>query len=183
MANVILGLLLLSPMSLYALGKAFESGISMFYSGSIGSIKRALDGLLAEGSIEVADAEPGPRGKKTYAITPAGRERFDAWLFAEVDDSDAEAGSLARLYFLGFAPRERRVEVLEAIRRRAVVDLAELEGLARVIGEQPVPPEFDELARYGTATLEAGLHAQRAKLEWIDGFLAEERELRDRRPE
>ena len=68
----------------------------------------------------------GPRGKKTYAITPRGRERFEAWLFAEVDESGAESGSLARLYFLGLAPRERRIEVLEAIRRRFLVEECEL---------------------------------------------------------
>lgn len=32
-------------MSLYDLIKAFEAGVSLFYGGSAGSIKRALDGL------------------------------------------------------------------------------------------------------------------------------------------
>ena len=59
MANVILGLLLLAPMSLYDLIKAFEQGISLFYSASSGSIKRALDGLLKKGYIVVADVQPG----------------------------------------------------------------------------------------------------------------------------
>ena len=58
MAHVILGLLLIAPQSLYGLVKAFEAGVSLFYSASSGSIKRALDGLLAQGLIEVASVEP-----------------------------------------------------------------------------------------------------------------------------
>lgn len=46
MANVILGLLMLWPQSLYELTKSFEAGISLFYSASTGSIKRALLSLI-----------------------------------------------------------------------------------------------------------------------------------------
>src|SRR5699024_9765083 len=72
MAHVILGLLMLWPQSLYEPTKHFTAGISLFYSASTGSIKRALDRLIEDEYIAVA-SEHGPRGKKTYEVTPTGR--------------------------------------------------------------------------------------------------------------
>ena len=66
MSHVILGLLMLWPQSLYELTKNFEAGVSLFYSASTGSIKRALDGLLADGRIAV-----GPEGGPCVAKSSA----------------------------------------------------------------------------------------------------------------
>ena len=45
MEYVILGLLMLQPNSVYGIRKAFEQGISMFYSASLGSIQTAVKRL------------------------------------------------------------------------------------------------------------------------------------------
>src|SRR5690606_21348042 len=101
MAHVILGLLLIAPQSLYDLVKSFEAGVSLFYSASSGSIKRALDGLLAQGLIEVASVEPSARGKKVYRVTDSGREEFRSWMTGELAGPDLETAALPRLFFLG----------------------------------------------------------------------------------
>ena len=174
MANVILGLLLLAPMSLYDLIKAFEQGISLFYSASSGSIKRALDGILKKGYIVVADVQPGARGRKTYAITDEGRAAFRAWMLAPVDETDLDAAALARIRALGHLTPDERVMVLEHIRARVARDLAALEEIGTAAQNAPVPDELRNHARYGLATLDYGLMSHRATLEWLDDFLRDE---------
>ncbi|MEE2047557.1 PadR family transcriptional regulator, partial [Nocardiopsis tropica] len=100
MAHVILGLLLIAPQSFYDLIKGFEAGVALFYSASSGSIRRALDSLLARGAIEVASVEPGGRGRKVYRVTGAGREEFRAWMTGDPTGSDLETAALSRLFFL-----------------------------------------------------------------------------------
>lgn len=94
MSHAILGLLMIYPMSLCDLVRGFESGISLFYSASTGSIKRALDRLLAEGHIEVEGAEPGPRGRKVYRVTESGREEFRTWMFGPLEGSSLETAEV-----------------------------------------------------------------------------------------
>lgn len=101
MANVILGLLLLSPMSLYDLLQAFGAGVSLVYSASSGSIKRALDDLVARGLVEVDQVRPGARGRKVHRVNDAGRQAFETWMRSELTEPDSERAVLSRLYFLG----------------------------------------------------------------------------------
>ncbi|GAA2088455.1 hypothetical protein [Actinomadura alba] len=58
---------LIAPQTFYDLIKGFEAGVALFYSASPGSIKRALDTLLARGFIEVASIEAGGRGGRCTA--------------------------------------------------------------------------------------------------------------------
>ncbi len=92
MANVILGLLLLRPMSLYDLVRAFEAGVSLFYSASPGSITRALGGLQSRALVEVDPVQPGTRGRKVYRPTPQGRAVFREWMLTEPAESDTDRG-------------------------------------------------------------------------------------------
>ncbi len=56
MQQVILGLLILhGPLSLYAVQRQFQQGVSLFYSASFGSIQRALKQLAEQGLATVAD--------------------------------------------------------------------------------------------------------------------------------
>lgn len=170
MAHVILGLLLLWPQSLYELTKNFESGVSLFYSASVGSIKRALDRLLADGHIHVESAD-GPRGKKTYAITAAGREEFRCWMLAELTGADFEAAALARAHFLGLLAADERPIVTAHIEERIRWDLARLERLEAQVTTTEVPAGFEEIARFQIATLQYGLTACRTALAWTEAHL------------
>ncbi|MDA2804120.1 PadR family transcriptional regulator [Nocardiopsis suaedae] len=164
MAHVILGLLLIAPQSYYDLIKAFEAGVGLFYSASSGSIKRALDRLLAQGLVEVADAESGGRGRKAYRPTGAGREEFGSWMAAPPTGSDAESGALARLYFLGLLEEAERLPVLRGIEERLEGDLAALQDLDRGLDTRDVPEGLHEVFAYQRATLDYGLAANRFAL-------------------
>lgn len=172
MAHVILGLLLIAPQSLYDLVKSFEAGVSLFYSASSGSIKRALDGLLADGHIEAEPAEGG-RGRKVYRVTDSGRERFHAWMTGE-PTGDLETAALARLYFLGLLPAEHRAPVLARLTASIEAGLAELEGLAQRLASIDIPEHQRDLARYQLATLEYGLGSYRHAQSFFSGLLQRE---------
>ncbi|MFX0539120.1 PadR family transcriptional regulator [Ornithinimicrobium sp. Y1847] len=172
MAFVILGLLLLRPMSLYDLIRAFEKGVSLFYSASSGSLKRALDGLLAKGHVEVDEAV-GARGRKVYRVTDAGRESFRTWMTGELS-GDVETAALSRLFFLGLLDKPERGPVLERIEARLRSDLAALEGLQTQVEQQQVPAELEEVAAYQRAVLDYGLRSHRFALDWFGTLGREE---------
>ncbi|QVQ54022.1 PadR family transcriptional regulator [Spiractinospora alimapuensis] len=167
MANVILGLLLIRQMSLYDLVKGFESGVSLFYSASTGSIKRALDTLLTRGLVEVASVEPGARGRKVYRPTDAGRTEFQAWMRSDLTGSDLEAAVLSRLYFLGLLPAEERAPALRRIITRVEAHLSTLTTIKTQADSSTVPEELRDVATHQLATLDYGISSDRFTLEWF----------------
>lgn len=168
MAHVILGLLLLRPMSLYDLVRAFSAGVSLFYSASAGSIKRALDDLVARGLVDVDEVRPGTRGRKVHRVNAAGRRAFEAWMRSELTEPDAERAALSRLYFLGLLDAAERPGVVERIQRRSQADLARLEDLGREIDGVEVPEEMAEVARFQRLALEWGIASYRSTRAWVD---------------
>lgn len=172
MSHVILGLLLIAPQSLYGLVKAFEMGVSLFYSASSGSIKRALDGLLADGLIEVASTEPAARGKKVYRVTEAGRAEFRSWMTGEPTGPDAEAAALPRLFFLGLLEPAERAPVLRRIIARIESDLDQFVALGQRLRAVDIAAEHRDLATHQFATLDYGISAHRFALAWFRDHLA-----------
>jgi DNA-binding PadR family transcriptional regulator len=165
--HVILGLLLMGDQTLYSLKKQFEAGISLFYSASVGSIKRALDALVAQRLIDMTAAPADPRGKKIYAITSAGRSEFAAWMVAPVAGTDAETTALARTFFLGLLPPDERGAVLRAIIERVEGDLAELRAVAAHLDTLELPAEARDIFTHQRATLDYGIGSHEFALSWF----------------
>lgn len=161
---------MLWPQSLYELTKNFESGVSLFYSASTGSIKRALDRLLADERIAL-ESEDGARGKKVYAITDAGREEFRRWMLDGAFGGDSETAMLARTYFLGLLPEGDRPVVASHIRDRIRRDVGRLEQLQAQLPEVSVPEGLEDVAKYQLATLQYGLATGRTALAWAEQHL------------
>lgn len=167
---VILGLMFVRPLSLYDLVRAFEAGISMLYRASTGSVKRALDGLLADDLIEPESETQGARGRKAYRITDEGRAAFFAWMHGDPEGSDVEAAVTHRLFFLGLLPANERREVLERQIVRAEEELAGLERVQRTMTETDAPSGFEELATSQLATLDLGIGASRFSIDWLRDY-------------
>lgn len=164
---------MLWPQSLYDLKKHFEAGVSLFYSASTGSIKRALDRLLFEEWIAVESAD-GPRGKKTYSITEEGRTEFRRWMLVETNGGDSETAVLARTFFLGLLTEDDRASAAALIHDRIRQDLARLERLESRLPSQVIPEGLEEVARYQLATLQYGIATGRTALQWAEEYLPEE---------
>ncbi|MEU3767738.1 PadR family transcriptional regulator [Amycolatopsis keratiniphila] len=172
MAHVILGLLLIAPQTYYGLVKGFESGVALFYSASSGSIKRALDKLLAKGLIELASTETGGRGKKMYRVTDAGRQEFRRWMTGELGGSDLESAALSRLYFLGLMDPSERVPVLRRIEARVESDLARFTRLDERLDTVDIPEGLGDVAAHQRATLDYGVASLQFALSWFRDYIA-----------
>ncbi|MGB3909391.1 MAG: PadR family transcriptional regulator [Pseudolysinimonas sp.] len=167
MGNVILGLLLIGPATLYTLNKQFEQGISLFYSASFGSIRSALTVLLDKRLVTVAESVENGRSKKTYSITDAGRAAFTEWMLAPIAGGNLETVALSKLYLLGLLPAEARSGILNDIADRIAHDERQLEQLAGMLDTMELPPEYREIFRYQRLTLDYGLMSHRAAREFF----------------
>ncbi len=167
MGHVILGLLLLGDRTLYELKKQFEAGVSLFYSASTGSLKRALDVHLAAGRVRLTGADAGPRGRKTYAITDAGVADFRAWILGPIAGPDLEIAALTRVFFLGLLAPAERADVMGRIVERAEGALAELRGVAVLLDAQEIPAEYTDVFTHQRATLDYGIGAHEHAVAWF----------------
>lgn len=172
MQLVILGLLLDGPLSLYDVRKRFAAGISLFYSASFGSIRRALTQLVESGAVTVSDADASARGKKLYAVTASGRIRWrDEMLSPLPGGSDAETQALARIYLLGRldSAADRRI-VLDLVQAQTAAARDQLRALEAEVdaASAGVAPEHREAFAYQRATLDYGLRAHALMLAWVD---------------
>ena len=168
MQFVILGLLMLAPMSLYDLHKQFTAGPSLFYSASFGSIQRALRQLADQGLVTVTDAVDSARGRKLHEVTPAGVEAWRAWMREPIGGANAETAMLAKVFLLGLLPAgAERDEALAVLRASAAAALAELLGVARSLDATPIPDEYGEIFRFQRATLDYGLRSHELALAWL----------------
>jgi len=175
MGNVILGLLLLAPQTLYSLNQQFRHGISLFYRASYGSLQSALRTLAAKEYVTFAETVEGGRNKKVYSITDAGAEAFHAWMRAPIEGSDIEVAALSKLYFLGLVdqPEERRAvldDVIAAIER----DRAQLASLDAALDEMDVPEQYRRVFHYQRKALAYGLMSTDAAEGWFRALAADE---------
>ena len=80
MEYLILGLLLLSPMTGYELQQFIRQNLSLICSHSAGSVQTALAKLECEGAVLPRASTEGRRRKKTFFITEQGRTTFSRWI-------------------------------------------------------------------------------------------------------
>ena len=174
MGNVILGLLLLSPMTLYLLNKQFERSLSLIYAASLGSIRTAVLSLADRGLVGAVDSVENGRSKKTYHPTPAGRAEFFRWMMAPIVGGDLETQALSKLFFLGLLPDdESRVAVVRGILDRARADRDQLRAVEGELEGMAVPEPFREVFRFQKLTLEYGVQSHAVGVEFFERVLAD----------
>lgn len=181
MQHVILGLLLTGPLSLYDVQKRFRAGISLFYSASAGSIQRALQRLVDEGSAVVDAVGDDRRGRKVHRITAAGRARWREWMLAPVPEgTESEKTILAKVFLLGrLENADDRRDVLSMLRARVDESAAGLVGLGVELDAQSHGPDAAERRIFATqrATLDYGVRAHRLLADWLGDLENTEREV------
>jgi len=134
-AYVILGMLGKGPKSGYEIKAKADISTRFFWAISYGQIYPELK-RLEQAGLTVGEDEAGSgRGKRTYSITPAGRDALHAWLTdpGELHSELRHEGVLRFFFADSLAPQER-VELLRAIRakhERIQAELAAIEPGAR----------------------------------------------------
>lgn len=119
-----------------------------------------LNKLAADGLIEVADV--GPRGRKEYRVTDAGRGALAGWIVDRQDDPPYRSAPLLRVFLLGEIPPDQAREYMAAYAARADDDLARLTEL-----RDSLQPWGDSDAEfYGGAALDYGLRVAAMESDW-----------------
>jgi DNA-binding PadR family transcriptional regulator len=105
--------------------------------------------------------EPGPRDRRTYRLTAAGRRAFAAWLAEEPGPEQIRMPLLLTMHFGSRIGRKRMLEIVE---RHRAVHAERLRGYEEIRAAAH-GTDFDP---YVLATLEFGLSYERAVLRWIE---------------
>jgi DNA-binding PadR family transcriptional regulator len=163
--HALLGALADRPRTGYALLKHFEQSLAYAWPASHSQIYPELARLLAAGLIE--QAESGPRGSKTYAVTDTGKAEIRHWLLETEPDRRVRSDPALRTFFLWMLEPEEALDQIRREREYAAGQLAELES----IREEPRGTNRKELA-FGIA-LEGGIRSLTTRIEWLDWAAAQ----------
>jgi DNA-binding PadR family transcriptional regulator len=156
-----LGLLAQEPGSGYDLLKHFQKSMSNVWPATQSQLYGELNKLADAGLIEVSDI--GPRGRKEYRITDAGRAELRRWVINPQDDPPFRSAELLRVFLLGEVPPAQARERVVAMAEDAKSEVKRLEALGASIDWTD-----DEGAFYGRAALEYGLRVNAMQADWAN---------------
>ena len=160
LAHALLGLLAEEPMSGYDLTKRFDSSLRYTWSASHSQIYPELARLRERGFIRQRAA--GPRGRKTYEITPTGREEVRRWLTSPVPERTIREEAFLRVFFLWLLSPDDARAYLERKAAFHRSNLAEYEDIKA--GGDPQTPA----GRSARIALESGIRHELALAEWAE---------------
>ncbi|MCF6387642.1 PadR family transcriptional regulator [Mycobacterium sp. MBM] len=160
-----LGLLAQHPGSGYDLLRRFENSMANVWPATQSQLYGELNRLADGGLIEVA--EIGPRGRKVYRVTAAGRAELLRWMTNPQDDPPGRSPELLRIFLLGELPRPDAAKHVRALAEHAESELHRLRALRESL-------HFDgsDDAFYGNAALEYGLRFEAMQAEWAHWLAA-----------
>ena len=171
MEYLILGLLILTPMTGYELQQFIKQNLALICSHSAGSVQAALGKLVREGYVTAAETTEGRRRKKTYSITDTGRAAFSRWVAQPMQADRVKNMELARMFFLGLAsPHSRTAAIRDYIRQMEETGalLRAIRERFRHVREPPLPPgqDWDTIFRFQGYTIEYGIAAAEFERDW-----------------
>ena len=154
-----LGLLAQHPGSGYDLLKRFEKSMANVWPATQSQLYGELNKLADSGLIEVSAI--GPRGRKEYRVTPAGRAELLRWITNPQDDPPERSAGLLRIFLLGQLPPTEARAHLTSLADHSDAEVKRLKELEAAItwGE----PSADS---YAHAALEYGLRINAMQAEW-----------------
>ena len=161
-----LGLLAQRPGSGYDLLKHFEASMANVWPATQSQLYGELNKLADAGLIEVSDI--GPRGRKEYRITPAGRAELRRWVASPQDDPPFRNAGLLRVFLLGEVPAEQAREHVVALAKQAKAEVERLEAVRDSIDWTTGDGPF-----YGRAALEYGLRINAMEADWANWLVRE----------
>jgi DNA-binding PadR family transcriptional regulator len=154
-----LGLLAQRPGSGYDLLKRFEESMANVWPATQSQLYSELNRLADAGLIEVTDV--GPRGRKEYRVTTAGRAHLRRWITDASDDPPLRRPDLLRVFLLGELPAEDARKHFTAVAAYAQSELERLEAM-----RESVHWDDDDFGFYGRAALEYGLRLRAMEAQW-----------------
>lgn len=113
MENIILSILLFKPMTVYEIRMYVQRNLNTICSDSLGSIQIAIKKLLKKGYIVISEYKEKGLTKKRNSITKEGIEYYKDWIGSPINIAKMTNMEESKLYFLGIAPKEKRISFLK----------------------------------------------------------------------
>ena len=158
----LLGLLHDGPLTGWELIGRAQERIGEFWSLTPSQVYRELTGMAGRGLVSAGPT--GPRDRKPYELTAAGRAAFASWVDAPPGPDQVRIPLLLTIAFAEHLPPDRLAELVAGQREVHAERLARYrEYRAALAGAEAVPA-----ARL--ATLEFGLRHEEAVLDWFDAL-------------
>lgn len=161
----LIGLLASEPMSGYDLTRRFSESLANVWPAQHSQIYPELARLVSDGMIE--QTGEGPRGRKTYATTPAGVAALADWMSTE-PDYDVRCESGLRGFFLWALPPDQAAANLQRDAEVYRKHLTELED--KLVTEDWTSGPG---ARSARITIEMGIRYYRMLTEWAEWAAAQ----------
>jgi DNA-binding PadR family transcriptional regulator len=159
-----LGLLSQQPASGYDLLKHFRKSMANVWPATQSQLYGELNKLADGGLIEVSAI--GPRGRKEYRVTEAGRAELLRWITSPQNDPPWRRPDLLRVFLLGEIPADDARTYVAAFAEHAHSELKRLEHLRDSIDWDGGGSDF-----YGRAALEYGLRNAVMEGQWAHWLL------------
>ncbi len=159
-AASLLGFLHEGPMTGWDLVAVAQQRIGNFWTLTQSQVYRELAAMAKAGLVEAGP--PGPRDRKPYSITEAGRAAFAEWIDHEPGLEQIRFPLLLTIMFAAHLPADRLRSMVAAHRDVHAERLARYEQYRAEVHDDPGTDPFRR------ATLEFGLRYERAVLDWFD---------------
>jgi PadR family transcriptional regulator AphA len=158
----LLGLLADEPASGYDLTRRFEKALRRYaWHAQHSQIYPELSRLAADGLVAVA-AE-GARGRRTYAITEAGRTELRRWMLNPPDVFVVRNEFVLRMFLLSTLDTEDARALLHPLVDRSARELAALRAAIDAV-DATTPPDAD--LPFGRLVAEYGLRSFQTLHDW-----------------
>lgn len=176
MEYLILGLLILSPMTGYELQQFIRKNLALICSHSAGSVQTALAKLTRQGFITADACVTGKRRKKTFSITDTGRTAFSVWVSQPMQADKIKNMELSRLFFLGLASPAERIAAI----RDYLTQMEHIQAVLRTIrarfeslqpSDLPAGTDWDAVLRFQGYTIDYGIAAAAFEHDWYTRLL------------
>jgi DNA-binding PadR family transcriptional regulator len=161
-----LGLLTQHPGSGYDLLKRFQQSMAHVWPATQSQLYGELNKLADAGLIEVSDI--GPRGRKEYRVTDAGRAELVRWVTTPQEDPPRRRPDVLRVFLLSEVPVAEARTYVTSVAANAEAELKEYERL-----RDSVTWGDDDADFYARAALEYGLRDAAMEAQWAHWLVEE----------
>ncbi len=110
-------MLLCKAMTVYEIRNYIIKNLTTVCSNSLGSIQTAIKKMLSKGYIEVNEYVENGLNKKKYSITDKGLTEYKKWIGTPINLSKMTNMEESKLFFLGVAPKEKRITFLVTLNK------------------------------------------------------------------
>lgn len=164
MEYVILGLLSHETLTGYEMKKRMDTTMSLFWSGSYGSIYPTLQKLSDKGHIVSMETTNNGRDKINYSITHSGKEYLQQWLRKPVIKDELKYETMLKLFFGSEIGKKDSIKHIQQFEDRMVQMLPRLKASVDILQDD----DSEAAHEYYMLTALYGVKMYEASIEWCE---------------